>query len=263
MPYLETPDGVPLFLVDEGPKTSAGIFLIHAEPFNSKFWQKNISVLARDFRVVAMDLRGRGESGKTDEGHNLAQFARDFHFLLGALRLQQVVVVGWSIGGSVIWRYLQEFGEDRLAGYVNVDQQPYRYVSEEDLQARLQAVRTRRLRYHQEVLRRYFGPEVEPEEELVTWMAHECMKTPTAAHLAAIEEAYRTDWRPFLSQVRLPTRVFWARYGNIVPAVAALMGDAMPNAGLVYFEHSGHLIPWTEAEKFNQELVAFARKVLP
>ena len=71
MPYIETPDEIPIYYLDEGPRTNSGIFLIHAEPFNSKFWQKNISDLARSFRVVSMDVRGRGESEKTDDGQNI------------------------------------------------------------------------------------------------------------------------------------------------------------------------------------------------
>ena len=51
MPYLEGEDGTPLHYVDEGPRSAAGLMLIHAEPFSIQFWQRNIPVLARDFRV--------------------------------------------------------------------------------------------------------------------------------------------------------------------------------------------------------------------
>ena len=64
MPYLVTPDEIPLFYVDEGSRTSSAIFLIHGEPLNTKFWQKNIPDLSRRFRVVAMDVRGRGSRGR-------------------------------------------------------------------------------------------------------------------------------------------------------------------------------------------------------
>ena len=48
MPYLETPDGLPLFYLDEGPRMDDAIFLIHAEPFNSAFWQRNIPDLSQN-----------------------------------------------------------------------------------------------------------------------------------------------------------------------------------------------------------------------
>ena len=263
MPYIETPDEIPIYYLDEGPRTNSGIFLIHAEPFNSKFWQKNISDLARSFRVVPMDVRGRGESGKTDDGQNIAQYARDFRHMLESLGLQRVVVVGWSLGGSIIWNYMQQFGDDRLVGNVIVDQLPYRYVSEEHFQEQQASVQDHRMAHHRGSVLRYLGEEVQEDEGVVKWMVYECMKTPTSAHCAAFTESYHSDYRPFLNQVRIPTRLFWARFGSIQPDMAKSMSEVMADCRLVFFEHSGHLIPWVESEKFNHELLAFAEEVLP
>lgn len=262
MTYVETPDEIPIYYLDEGPRTSSGIFLIHAEPFSSSFWQKNIPDLSREFRVVAMDIRGRGQSGKTDDGHNMNQYGLDFRYMLEVLGLERVVVVGWSLGGSIAWSYMQKFGDERLAGYVNVDQRPFRYSTEEQLQELLTERRDRRLFHHMETIRVFLGPEAGEEEDVVKWMAYECMKTPTSANLAIFAESYRTDYRHFLPQVRIPTRIFWAKYGYITAEMAALMNEAMPNSRLVFFEHSGHLLPWTEPDKFNREVAEFSREVL-
>ena len=262
MPYVVTPDEIPIYYIDEGPRSSAGIFLIPAEPFNSKFWQKNIPELSQRFRVVAMDVRGRGESGKTDDGHNLTQFARDFRQVLEELGLEKVLVVGWSLGGSIVWSYMEQFGDDRLAGYVNVDQRPARIVPEGFHETMLEAVRTHPIQYYSKSVRWMLGPDMALEEEVFNWMVYECMKTPTSTHCTTVTEAYHSDWRPFLPSVRIPTRVFWAKHGGIRSEMAQDMVQAMPNSRLVYFEKSGHLLPWTEAEKFNQEVEAFAREVL-
>lgn len=258
MPYVETPDGVPLHYLDEGARSDSGVFLIHAEPLSCRFWQRNIPELSRRFRVVAMDVRGRGESGKTDAGHSIGQYARDLRHMLESLGLTSVVAVGWSLGGSIIWNYMRQFGEDRLSGYVNLDQPPYRFISEEHLQQRLTAIRTRRLQHHTSTVRGYFGPEAEVPEDTLRWMVYECMKTPTSAHATVVEESFRADYRPFMDEVRVPTRTFWSRYGSIQPDGAEVMRSAMKGSELVFFERSGHLIPWIEPEKFNGELAAFA-----
>lgn len=263
MPYLETDDGVPIYYVDEGPRTNSAIFLIHGEPLNSSFWKRNIPELSSRFRVVAMDLRGRGESGKTDDGHNIAQYARDFRQMLGALGLERVVAVGWSLGGSVIWDYIQQFTDEGIIGIVNVDQRPYRYVSEEDLKQRLNMVHSRRLRYHRQAILDYLGPESREDEEVVDWMAYQCMTTPSSAHISVYTDSYYADYRPFLAQVQVPTQIFWAKYGLIDENMARMMAEAGPGSRLVFFEHSGHMLPWTEAEKFNEELAAFAGELLP
>lgn len=262
MPYIETPDGLPLHYLDEGPRRASAIFLIHGEPCSTAFWRKNIPELSGRHRVVAMDVRGRGESGKTDDGHTIAQYARDFRHMLQTLALHDVVVVGWSLGGSIVWSYLQQFSQAPLVGFVNVDQRAYRFVSEDQLRALLSTIRTRRLRHHTELIRQYLGAEAHEDEDVVRWMAHECMKTPTEAHCAAMSDSYHSDFRPFLPQVRLHTRIFWARYGLIPPETAASMAAASASAKLVFFEHSGHLLQWTEPEKFNAELLAFTREVL-
>ncbi|MEX2147464.1 MAG: alpha/beta hydrolase [Candidatus Rokuibacteriota bacterium] len=263
MPYIETPDGLPLHYLDEGPRASPPIVLIHGEPCSAAFWRRNIPELSRRHRVVAVDIRGRGESGKTEDGHTIVQYARDLRHVLQALVLRDVVVVGWSLGGSIVWSYLQQFTDDGLAGYVNVDQRAYRFVSDGHLQAQVSAIRTRRLRHHTELIRHYLGPEAGEDDEVVRWMTYECMKTPTEAHCAAITDSYHADYRPFLPQVRLPTRIFWARYGLIPPETATAMAGACRRAQLVFFEHSGHLLQWTEPEKFNTELLTFTREVLP
>jgi non-heme chloroperoxidase len=259
--YIETPDGINLYYVDEGPRTSAGLFLIHPGPFSTKLWQKNIPELARQFRVVAMDVRGHGKSGKTEEGHSFGQYARDANYLAERVGLSRFVAVGWSLGGTIFFSYMQQYGQENVAGYVNVDQLPYRFVSEMQFQQRMINLRTRRLSYHRDIIREFFGPEVTADEGLIDWMAYECMKTPTNAHVAIWDEVYHSDYRPMMATVRVPSSVFWAKYGNINAEVAEQMRQAM-NAKLVRFDHSGHMFPWLEAEKFNQELASFAGGLL-
>jgi pimeloyl-ACP methyl ester carboxylesterase len=262
MPYLEAPDGTPLHYVDVGPRRDNAIFLIHAEPFSLRFWDRNIPDLAAQHRVVAVDVRGRGESGKTDFGHSIGSFARDFRFFLDALGLKRVVAVGWSLGGSILWSFMEQFGQERIAGYVNVDQAPRRFVSEEHLEARRNSIRTRRLAHHTEAILGYFGPEAEHDDATVRWMVYECMKTPTPYHIAAVTDSYHSDFTGHMSTVAVPTQIYWARYGTVDGVMAGAMQEAMRDSELVYFETCGHLIPWVEAEKFNRELARFASRTL-
>ena len=262
MPYLVTPDGVPLYYEDEGPRSDNGIFLIHAEPFNTKFWQKNIGPMAEEVRVVSMDVRGRGESGKTDQGLTLAQYARDFRFMLESLGLERVVAAGWSMGSAIIWRYVELFGEERMAGFADVDQRPYRFQAFDDLLVKLEAIRDYRLEDHRKGVVDYFGPEADVSEELIDWMSYECMKTPTGVHRAAAWESYFADFRPVLDRMTAPSRVFWARYGVIDEPTARLLLERLKGSREVFFEHSGHMLPWTESEKFNSAMLEFAREVL-
>jgi non-heme chloroperoxidase len=262
MPYLESPDGTPLHYVDEGSRGNRAIFLIHAEPFSLKFWQRNIASLAKTFRVVAVDVRGRGDSGKTDFGHTIASYARDLDFALTSLGLERIVSVGWSLGGSIIWSFIEQFGLERIAGCVNVDQAPRRFVTEEHLQARLDSIRKRRLAHHVDAIHGYFGPVADRDEDTVRWMAYECMKTPTPYHVAAVTDSYRSDFTAHMKLVKAPSQIYWSRYGTMDANMANEMQAAHPGSELVFFETCGHLIPWVEAEKFNSELSLFANRTL-
>ncbi len=262
MAYVVTPDGVPLYYEDEGPRESRAIFLIHAEPFNTKFWQKNIGPMSEEVRVVSMDVRGRGESGKTDQGLTLTQYAHDYRFMLERLGLERVVAAGWSMGSAILWRYVELYGEDRMAGFVDVDQRPYRFQGLDGLLEKLEAIKHRRLEDHRQAVVDYFGPEANVSEELIDWMSYECMKTPTATHRAAAWESYFADFRPVLDRMTAPSLVIWGKYGVIDEPTAKLLLSRLRNSREAYFEHSGHLMPWTEKEKFNAEMLAFAREAL-
>ena len=88
------------------------------------WWRRNIPVLAETHRVVVLDFRGHGLSGKGDEGHTLAQYARDVRLLLEALDPGPVTPVGWSMGTSVLLRYVEQFGCEGFRSVVLVDQSP-------------------------------------------------------------------------------------------------------------------------------------------
>ncbi|MGH6926473.1 MAG: alpha/beta fold hydrolase [Propylenella sp.] len=262
MAFLETPDGATLFFVDEGPRAGNAIVLIHAEPFSTKFWHHNIPALSQKFRVVAYDTRGRGESGKTDFGHNIAEYARDLRFVLMALDIHSVLVVGWSLGGSILWSYIEQFGHERIVANVNLDQPPYRFVSEDHLAQRVNSIRTRRIAHHTDAILGYFGPEAPHDQDTLKWMVAECMKTPTSAHVEIVIDSYHSDFRPHMSKLKVPTQIHWSRYGSITPETAEAMHRSTPNSELVYFETVGHLIPWVEAAKFNREIERFASRTL-
>jgi pimeloyl-ACP methyl ester carboxylesterase len=75
-------------------------------------------------RVIAVDMRGHGESEKPAQGYRIGQLAADLADLIEALDLRDLVALGHSMGSSVIWSYLEAYGPGRLAGMIVVDQAP-------------------------------------------------------------------------------------------------------------------------------------------
>ena len=112
MPHLELSDGVPLYFEDHGD--GEPLVLVPGWTITTRFWERQVADLARDHRVVTLDLRGAGNSGKTPDGHSLAGYASDLDELLRHLDLRDVTLVAWAMGVSVSLSYLvgQSFESD-------------------------------------------------------------------------------------------------------------------------------------------------------
>ncbi len=257
MPYLLPPDEVPLYYEEAGQ--GKNLLLIHGGAASTMFWKKQIPELSRRFHIVAIDIRGHGNSGKIDEGNNIAQYGRDLRFILEALNLDQVVPVGWSLGSSVVWSYIEQFEVERLAGFINVDQLPYRFTTQEALDSLISGIRNRKFRTHFERVKSFFGT-VQDDED-IHWMTCEMMKTPTGVYCSALQDSWSSDFRPMLPQVTVPTLICVASKGSIGPEMAQFMVRTIPNARLEMFDNCGHLLFWEQPEKFNQVVSAFVEEV--
>lgn len=244
--------------------------LIHAWTMNAEYWwQKNIPELAKHHRVIAPDLRGHGLSGKTDEGHKLAQYARDVRHLLSALDLAEVILVGWSMGASVILDYLTQFGTDGIRSAVFVEQSP-RYLSGSDWEHPLAgdyspealATFTQNLRYDRpgaakRFIRSMFAEA--PPGDTIDEMYAETMKTPTSVAIAFMIDMTYADLRPALEKVTVPTLLLYGAQSKLFPGdLGSWLQEQIPDSKLVMFEESGHCPFWEEPEKFNRKVADFA-----
>src|SRR5215216_4919626 len=115
--------GVRLHVVETGNPTSRPILFIHGFSQSWLAWRRQMcSDLANDYRLIALDLRGHGESDKPREGYSESSlWADDINAVMRELNLQQPVLCGWSYGPLVILDYLRHYGEDGIGGVHFVD----------------------------------------------------------------------------------------------------------------------------------------------
>ena len=110
--------GVGLHTIESGPRSAQPILFVHGFAQSVYAWRKQFgSELARDFRLVAYDLRGHGESEKPEDPaayHDSEAWAGDLAAIVESLELERPVVVAWSYAGLVVADYLRFFGEERL-----------------------------------------------------------------------------------------------------------------------------------------------------
>jgi pimeloyl-ACP methyl ester carboxylesterase len=115
-------DGVKLFYEDTGAGEPPLVF-VHGWTCNHTYFAPQLEAFAPDHRVVAVDLRGHGESDKPEATYSIKGFADDVAWLIGALRVRRPVVVGHSMGGAIVLQLAADHPE-LVAGAVMVDAAP-------------------------------------------------------------------------------------------------------------------------------------------
>ncbi len=115
---LARPDAPDLFVVEAGPADAPSVLLVHGYSQSHLAWREQLrSPLADEFHLVAMDLRGHGDSEKPREGYDDgAAWADDVRAVADRFDLDPFVLVGWSYGSLVALDYLATHGADRVAG---------------------------------------------------------------------------------------------------------------------------------------------------
>lgn len=119
--FVEGPGGVRLAVSETGPSSGApSVLFVHGFAQSRQSWDEVLQgSLARGVRLVAVDLRGHGDSDKPegDEPYvNGVHFAGDLQAVIQRLGLERPVVVAWSYGGVVVGDYLRHHGDAALGG---------------------------------------------------------------------------------------------------------------------------------------------------
>src|SRR5580692_7453682 len=113
MPYItvgkENSSDIELYYEDHG--SGQPVVLIHGYPLSGASWEKQLPVLLEaGYRVITYDRRGFGKSSQPATGYNYDTFAEDLHKLVTQLELRNFTLVGFSMGGGEVARYLGKFG---------------------------------------------------------------------------------------------------------------------------------------------------------
>jgi non-heme chloroperoxidase len=268
--YLETKDGAKIYYEDHGEGQS--ILLVHGWMCSSKFWQKNVPELAKEFRVVTIDLRGHGNSSKALTGHTIGQYARDVRQVIEHLGLQDAVLVGWSLGGPVILSYYQQYGKDsrlKALGLVDTTRFPFspadwnshvlRNYSYDGMNAMFAVYTANPRKFGVAFTARMFKQK--PSDADADWVVAELMKTPTWIAEAAYSDYLMSDFAKTLPSVRVAVIVFAANSGIFCNGIAMgrAIADQAPHGTFIPFEDAGHMLFYEQPQKFNAALAAFIR----
>ena len=249
-----TNDGVELTYTDSGGAAdpaadAAPLIMLHGWGQTQVMFHHQVSGLAPSRRVITYDQRGHGVSDKPHHGYRIARLATDFGQLLDHLDLERADVLGWSMGVSVLWSYLDLHGSGRIRRFVAVDQPaavaavPWMSAAEQaesgaifgvdglvELGGKISApvgTRFRGLRA-QHVLRRA-GPRG------VGLRGRPDPPTPPYAGVPLLFDHCAQDWRDVLPRIDVRTLVIGCEGSHVHPDSQAYIAANIPGARLHVF----------------------------
>jgi non-heme chloroperoxidase len=267
------PDAVQLHIEDSGG-TGRPVVLIHGWPLSAQAWDPQVSVL-RDagYRVVAYDRRGFGRSDKPESGYSYDLLADDLQRVMEQCELQDVTLVGFSMGGGEVARYVGRHGESRLHSVVfaaavppylmkTVDNPEGPRTPEKAQQSR-QALQDNQASFFDLFTKNFFSAdgvlqvtEAQRAEALAL-----CNQAAQHAALACMDSFNTTDFREDLNKVTVPTLVIHGDADAIVPLEGSGLRThrAVPHSQLVKVAGAPHGLNVSHAPVFNDALLLFLR----
>ena len=225
--------------------------------------QLNFFNSSRDYRIMAVDPRSHGLSSKTEGGHTYAQHGRDMGAFFEILNLNNIVLCGWSFGTLAALSYVNQFGKDRLSGFIMLDGPPratgesnkedwvtYSCDDEDGLRefftvGRLRDAHKAKVEFAKWMLEY-------PTKEHIDWILEITNQTPNISAGILNATAEFLDYRKDLVSINqiLPTLyVVREEKGEVV---SRWTRQHTPSARVESF--GGHMMFWERADKFNQIL---------
>lgn len=268
----ENSSDISLYYEDHG--TGRPVVLIHGWPLSGRSWEKQTGVLlAAGMRVITYDRRGFGMSSKPATGYEYDTLAADLRAVLTHLDLKDAAIIGFSMGGGEVARYLGRYGPDRVsrAGFIGaippfllrtpdnqtgVDAQVFDAIKKE-----LVADRPAFLAYF---LKNFYNTDVllpkAISQEAVNASWSVAMNALPSATVACVS-AWLTDFRADLAKITIPTLIVHGDEDRIVPlpATGELTHKAIRGSRLAVIPKAPHGLLWTHADDVNRELLAFLK----
>jgi non-heme chloroperoxidase len=266
---LVTPDGVEIVLEETGNPTGPEIVFIHGFSLSRLCWMKQSrGALARDFRMIAYDLRGHGESGKPSDPafyRENSRWAGELAAVIDTAEMRKPVLVAWSYAGRIVADYLRHFGTGAIAGLnivgakTNSDPAfnapllaPHQLgMASGDLDTNVRST----IAFVEACARQWDA------SDLLQCVAA-AMVVPPNVRAALLGRPLDAD--ELYRAIDIPVLFSHGLHDPIAPLGAAQHGHAItPNSGLSIYDNAGHAPFMEDPKRFNRELAAFVRFGVP
>ena len=277
MPYVtvgkENSSKIDLYYENHG--SGQPVVLIHGYPLSGASWEKQLPVLLNaGHRVITYDRRGFGNSSQPTTGYDYDTFAEDLHKLITHLELRKFALVGFSMGGGEVARYIGKYGSKGVSKAVILSGVPPFLLKTPDNPEGLdqsvfdglgKAIAADRYAFFTEFFKNFYNTDLllnkRVSEQAVQASWNVAAGCSAAASLACVP-TWHEDFRKDLSKINVPTLVMHGDADRILPIAASggRTAKLIKGARLVVVSGGPHCITWTHADEVNTELVNFLAK---
>jgi non-heme chloroperoxidase len=265
-------NSTPIELYYEDHGSGKPVVLIHGWPLSGASWEKQAAaLLASGHRVITYDRRGFGKSSQPATGYDYDTFAEDLHKLVTALDLHDFALVGFSMGGGEVARYIGKYGTERVSKAVFMAAVPPFLLKTPDnpngvdggvFDGIKKGIAADRPAFLAQFLANFYnvdglgGKLISDEVVRLSWNV--AVGASPKGTLDCVT-AWYTDFRKDLPRVDVPALIIHGDADRIVPIEVSGIPTqkAIKGSRLVVVKGGPHGLNWTHADQVNTELVDF------
>lgn len=266
--FFTTRDGVRLHYIEAGK--GRPLVMIPGWSQTAEQFRAQIDGLSDRYHVIAIDMRGHGESDKPTHGYRIHRLSKDVHEFIRARNLTDVTLAGHSMGCSVIWGYWELFGADRISKLLLVDQMPM--ITGNPLWGEQEKIDSGAILDKESVwgvpnalagadgvktTEGFIGAmftKAYPKEKL-EWVIQENLKFPRPYAARLLFDHATNDWRDVLPTINVPTLIVGGKASLVGWRSQLWMGTQIPGARVEIFEEAeggNHFMFMENPTKFNR-----------
>ena len=270
MPFFETQDGTHIHYNDWG--TGQPVILIHGWPLNADMWEyQSVHLADHGHRVITYDRRGFGRSGQPWSGYDYDTLASDLNTLIEKLDLHAATLVGFSMGGGEVARYIGRYGTARIARVAFIAAvTPYllKGPTNEDgvdrsvFDQMVDGLQNDRPGFLAPFGKAFFGAGMlnfSVSSEILQWASQMALMASPKATIDCVRAFSETDFRADLAKITIPALIVHGDADATVPLAASAENTAqlVPHAELKIYGGAPHALTYTERDRLNADLLEF------